>query len=81
MKSKPFIELLTATILLGTGSFAYAADESGQAQENVKYKDNGGYSASSSSSETTEAGTDKSYKSSVDVNVDSNGKLTKKVKS
>jgi len=71
------IALLSATAALTIPVYAFSADESANVQGNVQYKDNGGYSSSSSAQETDANGDKSTVKQSQDVDVDSKGNTTK----
>ncbi len=69
--------ILTAVALIGFGAQAYAADYNSDTQS----KSNGGYESNSSSETVTPSGEERSSESTVDVNVDSKGRMEKTIKS
>ena len=71
---------LVSTAAIGLASLGYAADESATTSTTMESKTNGGYEATSKSSEETPDGTDKSTSTKVNVDVNSNGKVDKTVK-
>lgn len=77
MKNTLSLLLVTAAVALATSS--YAADKSAQVESTMEQKNNGGYESSVKSEAVTAAGTKKTSESSVDVSIDSNGNLDKKV--
>lgn len=68
--------MLTAATLAFAPA-AFAADVSAENQGKYEAKDNGGYTMKGTSSETLKDGTKKSAEVKVDVDVDSDGKVTK----
>lgn len=73
-----FTALATVSAIALCSGAAFAADGP---ENSTKYeaKDNGGYSVESKSELTTKAGTDKSGKHSVDVDVSDEGKVSKDI--
>jgi hypothetical protein len=72
--------LLATTAMLSLASGAFAADESSQVKSKVDYKKDGGYESTRTTEQTTAAGTEKTSKTKVDVDVDANGNVDKTVK-
>ncbi len=77
---KNMVAILTATAVMALVAPAYAATESAQNKSKVEYKDNGGYESTRTSEHTTPGGTKHTSESKVDVDVDSDGKIDKTVK-
>ena len=78
---KNITAILVATAAMGLATSAYAADESAQAKSKVEYKKNGGYESTRSADHTTAGGTTHTSESNVSVDVDSQGRIDKEVKS
>lgn len=78
---KKLFALLAATAAVSLAVSAHAASESAEVKSKMEYKRDGGYEASRSSEQTTPSGTDISSESKVDVDVDSDGLVSKTIKS
>lgn len=78
---KNIFTLLAATTAISLAGSAYAADESAKVKSDMEYKKNGGYEASRSAERTNASGTKHKSEAKVDVDVDSDGKTDKTVKS
>lgn len=78
---KNMIFSLAATTALTLAAQAYAADESASTTTSVEHKKDGGYETTVKSKETTEAGTSITSKTKDDVDMDSNGKASRTIKS
>lgn len=74
--TKLFGLMLSAAVLAAVPAFA--ADVAAENKGKYEAKDNGGYIMKGEASEKLADGTEKSAKTKVDVNVDSEGKVTKK---
>ncbi len=70
---------LVATTAIGIASLAYA-DDATATNTTIENKANGGYEATTKSSETTPNGTDKSSTGTESVDVDSKGNIDKTIK-
>lgn len=77
---KKTLAMLMASSAIALASSAYAADESAQVKSNVEYKKDGGYSSTRSAEKTNASGTHVTSESDVDVDVDSKGRVDKKMK-
>jgi hypothetical protein len=77
---KHVLSALLASSAMSFAVGAYAADASSEVKATVDHKKNGGYEAKESVSTTTGVGTDVKATRSVDVDVDSKGRVDKKVK-
>ncbi len=73
--TKLFGLMLSAAVIAAVP--AYAADVAAENQGKYEAKDNGGYTMKGSASETLADGTKKSAETKVDVDVDSEGKVSK----
>lgn len=71
------IALLSATAALAIPAYGFAADQTATIDSKVEYKDNRGYSSTATAKQTDTNGTEKSAKQTEDVDVDSDGKVTK----
>jgi hypothetical protein len=78
---KHMIALMAATTALGLASSAYAADPSMETNAEIEYKNNGGYESTRDSKSVDAQGTKVTSESDVDVDVDSQGNITKTLKS
>lgn len=76
---KSLLAALAASASMGLAISAYAEEAS--EKSNTKYHDNGGYETTSSSQKTNAAGTTSSTNSSVNVDVDSKGNVSREAKS
>ena len=77
---KTMFALLATTAALGLAASSYAADKSAQDKSKVEYKKDGGYESTRSSEHTNTSGTAYTSESKVDVDVDSQGRVDKTVK-
>lgn len=78
MKNISFATFAT-TMAMGISAISYAAENESE-KTKTRYYDNGGYESTRSSEDTTANGTTHTSESKVGVEVDSNGRAQKKVK-
>ena len=78
---KNVLAVLVATTTLGFTTSVFAADTSAEVKTKVDHKDNGGYESTSVSKETNDEGTNRKSKTTVDVDVDNDGTVSKTVES
>ncbi len=76
---KHILALLATTAIIGVSSAAFAVDAN--VKSDFEAKSNGGYKTTTSTENTTATGTVKAADKKVDVDVDSDGTVTKTVKS
>lgn len=77
---KNIIAVLAITAATALPCATFAADETSESKAKVEYETDGGYESSRSSEHTTPSGTTHSSESTVDVDVDSAGRVDKTVK-
>jgi opacity protein-like surface antigen len=77
---KNIFTLLATTAAISLMAPAYAADVSSDSKVKFEAKDNGGYQSESTSKSVTAGGTVKTIDKSLDMDIDSDGKASKTVK-